>query len=121
MFSSESPDGLGIYSTKQNVPGLWYIPTDGRQEQKVLDDPPNNYQGYWTLTGTGIFYLHRGQTGNFIEFASFADPGKPTQLFRLELQPTPLAGVSVSPDGHWLVSAQMPQAGSNISLVENFR
>jgi Tol biopolymer transport system component len=121
MFSSESPDGLWIYHTKQNVPGLWRIPADGGQEQKVLDDPPNDYQGYWTLTRTGIFYLHRGQTGNFIEFASFADSRKPTQVFRLELQPTPLAGVSVSPDGHWLVSAQMPAAGSNISLVENFR
>jgi len=121
MFSSESPDGLWIYYTKQNVPGLWRIPAPGGQEQKVLDDPPNGYQGYWTLTRAGIFYLHRAQTGSFIEFVGFSDSRKPTQVVRLALQPTPLAGVSVSPDGRWLVSAQMPEAGSNISLVENFR
>jgi hypothetical protein len=39
----------------------------------------------------------------------------------LDRQPTLFSGLSVSPDQRWLIYADMAEANSNISLVENFQ
>ena len=56
-----------------------------------------------------------------IAFYSFAG-AEVNEVFRTEKEvPTGFLGLSVSPDGKWLLYTQGDQFGSDIMLVENFR
>jgi Tol biopolymer transport system component len=125
MIALASPDGRWIYYSKPQRSGLWRIPVTGGNEQQVLNSPRDGFQGYWTLTKDGIYYLDsgKGQSGGLssIDFASYATPDRSVRLHVLDHEPTLLSGLSISPNGRWLIYADMAEAGSNISLVENFR
>jgi len=121
MIALASPDGRWVYYSRTQVSGLWRIPVNGGAEEQVLRRPPDGFQGYWTLTKDGIYYLSSSGSQSSIEFASYASPGRSVRVHVLDHQPTLLSGLSISPDGHWLIYADMAEAGSNISLVENFR
>lgn len=121
MIAQVSPDGQWIYYSKPQTSGLWRIPMAGGGEQRVLASPRDGFQGYWTLTKTGIYYLNSNDPHGSIDFASYASPNHDVKVHFLENEPTLLSGLSVSPDGRWLIYADMAEAGSNITLVENFR
>ena len=100
--------------------GLWRISIAGGPEQQVLKDPPNGFQGYWDITKDGIYYLDAEGTQSSIDFVPFSAPDRVTRVHLLDHVPTPLSGLSVSSDGRWLIYADMAEASSNITLVENF-
>jgi Tol biopolymer transport system component len=119
---SESPDGKFLYYAKRNAPGLWRIPTEGGEETPVLDLHKAGYWRYWALTDQGIYFATAETPSRpVIEFFSFAT-GQVTQISALE---KPIIewfpGFAVSPDGRWILCAQLDQSGSDIILVENFR
>ncbi len=121
MIALASPDDHWIYYSKPQVSGLWRIPVAGGTEEQVLKSPRDGFQGYWTLTKEGIYYLDSSGSESSIDFASYAVPDRSVRVHVLDHEPTLLSGLSVSPDGRWLIYADMAEAGSNISLVENFR
>ncbi len=119
MIALPSPDGKWLYYTKNAQAGLWRVPVAGGVEQQVLHSPANGFQGYWTLTGAGIFYLDTTNRPGEIRFTSFSALDRSVLVHRLVAMPTPLAGLSVSPDGRWLVYATTAEASSNITLIES--
>lgn len=121
MIALASPDGQWVYYSKPQASGLWRIPVEGGAEQQVLTNPRDGFQGYWALTKDGIYYLNSSGTRSSIDFAGYAAPDRDVRLHLLDNEPTLLSGLSVSPDGRWLIYADMAEAGSNITLVENFR
>jgi Tol biopolymer transport system component len=120
----EGPDN-NLYFTKLRKRGLWKMPLGGGQEILVFDlDPECN--GNWTITRTGIYFVivssqiatNRSNSLSFFEFS--------TKRIRhvTDLQRRPsiyFPGLSVSPDGKSLLTAQLSNEGSDIMLVENFR
>lgn len=126
MVALASPDGQWVYYTRSGMAGLWRVPWNAGQEQQVLNQPPSRFPGYWALTRSGIYFLSeaktkaRTQARSEIDFASYADPRHPRTVHVLNHEPTLFSGLSVSPDEHWLVYADMAEASSNISLVENY-
>jgi Tol biopolymer transport system component len=119
---SESSDGKFLYYAKRNAPGLWKVPTGGGEETPVLDLHKAGYWRYWALTDKGIYFATAETSSRpAIEFFSFAT-GQVTQIATLE---KPIVqwyrGLAVSPDGRWILCAQLDQSGSDIILVENFR
>ncbi len=120
MIALVAPDGQWIYYTKSGMAGLWRISIAGGPEQQVLKDPPNGFQGYWDITKDGIYYLDAEGTQSSIDFVPFSAPDRVTRVHLLDHVPTPLSGLSVSSDGRWLIYADMAEASSNITLVENF-
>jgi Tol biopolymer transport system component len=116
----ESPDGKFFYYAKgRRLPGIWRIPVEGGTETPVLDHHQAGFWRVWTVTEQGIYFATAENPSRpLIEFFSFAT-GQVTQIAALE-KPFYL-GLSVSPDGRWLIYSQLDQSGSDIMLMENFR
>lgn len=118
----ESPDGKTLYYAKRihfpgyrKTEGLWKVPADGGKETLVLRELGAGRYECWGLTGEGI-YFYNDHT-DAIEFFSFATR-RITQIAKPEKRGGSLA---VSPDGRWILFAQVVIDTSHIILVENFR
>lgn len=116
----ESLDGKTLYYAKgQTVPGLWKIPVQGGEETLVLEQLGAGYWGEWSLATEGIYFCDASTKA--IEFFSFATH-KVTQVAKPEKDIAhPGTSLAVSPDGRWILYAQVDQVNSDIMLVENVR
>jgi serine/threonine protein kinase/Tol biopolymer transport system component len=114
----ESPDGKSVYYEKGEgeIPGLWKVPVEGGEETLVLEQLGSRQWLSWGLTTEGIYFYHASTKA--IEFFSFATR-RITQIAKLENPPS--TGLAASPDGRWILYAQLDQNTSRIMLVENFR
>jgi Tol biopolymer transport system component len=112
----ESPDGKTLYYAKGlSVRGLWKVPVQGGEETQVLHQPWAGLFEGWGLAREGIYFYN--DDTNAIKFFSFATH-KITQM----VKPGKRGGdVALSPDGRWILFAQVDQDTSHIMLVENFR
>lgn len=119
----ESFGGKFFYYAKgRNLPGIWRIPVAGGEEAPVLDHHQAGLWRSWAVVERGIYFI-TAETPNrpSIEFFSFATD-RVTQVATLESPiPRGIPGISVSPDGRWLLYTQLDQSGSDILLMENFR
>ncbi|HST10288.1 MAG TPA: protein kinase [Terriglobales bacterium] len=119
----ESPDGKFIYYVKSlTSTELWRIPAEGGQASKVLEGV-SNYLNLAIVDG-GVFFVPDREitASSSIRFLSFAtNKIRPVATFNKPLDTPALGGMSVSPDGGWILYTQFDQAGSELMLVENFR
>ncbi|HWS87537.1 MAG TPA: protein kinase [Pyrinomonadaceae bacterium] len=114
----ESPDGRFVYYTKENVQGLWRVPTEGGEEARVLEQVR---QGSWALWEQGVYFVN-AETHPYtsVEFYSFATGGtKRVATIEKELFGSGPA-LAATADGRWILYAQNDQTESDIMLAENF-
>jgi Tol biopolymer transport system component/DNA-binding winged helix-turn-helix (wHTH) protein len=118
----ESPDGKFLYYTKFDAPGAWQVPVQGGQETKILDEPPEKYWGYFAVGPDGLYYSGGSGKGRpALKFYDFATR-KITVLGETHSSPFEGApGMSVSPDGRFVLYVQVDEAFNNLMLAENFR
>ena len=121
----ESMDGKFLYYTKgRNVVGIWRVPVEGGEERLVVDTHKAGYWSAWTLVEKGIYFMTAEQPARpAIEFFSFST-GKVTEVVALTKPFRPWTnpeGLSVSPDGRWILYTQEDRSDTDIMLVENFR
>lgn len=116
---TESPDGKWVYYTKADSPGIWRIASDRGPEARVLDQPAVGFWGYWSLTGNELFYLDSSAKSPEIRSLDMVK-NQGRRIYTLERVPPPFSGLSVSPDGNWLLHTDLAEVGSHITLVENF-
>lgn len=119
-FQRESPDGRHLYFIKPGS-GLWWIPITGGDESPVwsssggdvrLPDGSNwilYESGFLYAAGSRLHYLPAGR-GRLAPAAGPVIPG----LLRS-------AGLSLSPDGRWLLLARQEQSGTTLMLMDHFR
>ena len=114
----ESYDGKTLYYAKSQAgPGLWEVPVAGGEETPVTKQLAA--WGYWGLTQKGIYFYDAGTKA--IEFYSFATR-KVVRVVTPERDPVLyICGLSVSPDGRWILYTQVDTSSSNIMLVQDFR
>ena len=115
----ESYDGKTVYYAKGLIAsGLWKVPVEGGEESLVLEQLGAGLWGYWGLTQDGIYYYNASTRA--VEFVSFATR-EVTNVVAPERDPIfGEPGLSVSPDGRWILYAQEDVAASHIMLVDNF-
>jgi len=119
FIACEAPDGKSVYYTKgYSLPeGLWKMPVNGGEESQVL---PSVVQIAFSLVKEGIYFIARpGTDGKYsIQFLSFAT-GKVKTV--APISGSPSEGLSVSPDGRFLLFSQANEVNSDLMLVENFK
>ena len=122
MAAVESPDGKFIYYAKFSDPGIWRMPVEGGEENLVLKQLEPGFWGNWAMVDQGIYFVNLDAKRNpTIKFFNFAT-GRMTQVAAPEKLPVlGMPGLAVSPDGRWILYAQVDQDISDIMLVENFR
>jgi Tol biopolymer transport system component/DNA-binding winged helix-turn-helix (wHTH) protein len=119
FVGTESYDGQWLYFAKADSPGVWRTPVTGGDEQKIVDQPRVGYWGYWCLAKDGIYYLNQSGSPMTIDFANLTGEHRFT-VHVLERNPPPFAGLTVDPDGHFLLYSDQLDVGSHITLVEGF-
>jgi Tol biopolymer transport system component len=119
FVAQESPDGKWIYYTKYNLPGLWRLPVAGGNEVKVLDNPPPGYWAYFSTATDGVYFLRIQGSKATINFYDSARATS-SELYELRRRPALFSGLSVSPDGRWILYTDALSRDGDIVLVENF-
>jgi len=111
MAPTESADGKTLYFVKAAGKGsLWKMPVGGGSEEKIAD---SIYRYNYALTEKGV-YLSRDGSIDFLNFAT-------GEIRSVVKAPRPDLGLTVSPDGRYLLSVQVDSVGDDLMLVENFR
>jgi hypothetical protein len=90
------------------------VPVDGGDETQVLESLLNNN---FTVVRKGVYFVPASGPLS-IEFMNFAN-GKVVGIARPLHEPA--WGLSVSPDGRWLLYSEFEGRQSDLMLVENFR
>ena len=116
----ESPDGQFFYYAKgRGVSGIWRVPVAGGQETPVLERRQAGLRRAWTVVAEGIYFATTETPSQpMIEFFNFAT-GKLTTIITIDKPFN--AGLSISPDGRWLIYTQVDRTGRDIMLMENFQ
>lgn len=111
----ESPDGKSIFYEDVSG-GLSKMPVSGGQESQVL---PSVVNRAFSLVNEGIYFIPGpGADGkSSIQFLSFAT-GKVKTVAPISRPPH--GGLSVSPDGRFILFSQVDEVGTDLMLVENF-
>ncbi len=117
--SMESHDGRYLYYTKgRRVPGIWRMPVSGGKEELLPELKPVERFRYWELGRGGVYFV-RSYKEPRLEFFDFAT-GHVVALRTLPRPPSDLVrGLSVSPDGEYLLYTQADLTLRQIMLVEN--
>jgi Tol biopolymer transport system component len=120
MVALESADGHWLYFTKYGESGIWRRATSGGPERKVFDRLSDGSQNYWTLGGGSLYSLSDQGSQSSLQRI---DPqtGHTQTVHVLKHDPTPFAGLSITPDGKLIVFAELARASSDLMLVEHFQ
>jgi len=117
----ESPDGKSLYILRNDEghAGFWKMPIEGGHETQLVPGVQWNSSGSWS---DGICYLDFDESPPEIKQMDFAT-GRVRRLGTLDTGNLIryVLGISVSPDGKWLLYTRLDHTESNIVLVENFR
>ena len=117
MTAFELPGGKYLYYTKAEFDKrLWKCALDGGGESEVLNGVA--HRGF-ALTADRIYYL-RDEPGGEIAIRRFMMNTREDSRIATMTKPTYL-GLSLSPDGRYLIYSQVDQEGADLMLVNNFR
>jgi Tol biopolymer transport system component len=119
----EASDGKEVYYAKAfGVSDVWKVPVAGGEETRVLG-PADSFQ--FAVVAGGIYFIEPGNPGNAewikgnsLKFFSFAK-GTAEKVFDIKYSPE--MGLSVSPDGRYVLFSQFDGWVCDLMLVENFR
>ena len=115
--AAESPDGKYIFYARRDEPGLWKMPIEGGEETLVLDRLKTGHWGNWVVLEKGIYFINSDSEAA-IEFFDFATR-RASRVTEIKTPNNP--GLAISPDGRWILYAQVDRTDGDIMLVENFR
>jgi Tol biopolymer transport system component len=119
----ESPDGRWIYFTQdRGSSSIWRMPTAGGVEEPLFDFHQKNYSRIWTVADEGVYFaVPSSNTHSAIKFFSFSTRTEKTITEIDRILPSGVSGLTISPDGKFLLFPLFAQRGSDLMMIENFR
>ena len=119
----ESPDGRWLYFTQdRGSSSIWRMPTAGGAEAPLFDFHQKNYSRVWTVAGEGVYFaVASSKTKSSIKFFSFSTGAEKTVAEVDRVLPSSVSGLTISPDGRWLLFPLFARRGSDLMMIENFR
>jgi Tol biopolymer transport system component len=119
VFAAESADGLFLYYSKYEAPGIWKMPLNGGAETHVLEKPEAGDWANWALARNGIYFFDsNSENDKGVKFFDFAG-GKTIRISPSESRAG--VGMAVSADGKTIFYDQNEFTESTVMLVKNFR
>lgn len=119
----EEPGGKYVFYASNEKPGLWRIPVSGGAEELVLPLAAGMW-GNWAIAGSRLYFIDPdGREGG--RFAiRYLDLATNVQKTLALLPRNPVSadnGFAVSPDGRWILFAQVDAGGSDILIADAFK
>ncbi len=116
----ESPDGKFLYYTKALFStSLWKVPIEGGEASKVLEGL-SNYQNFAIVKG-GVYFAPTDDAIGVSSSIQFLRFGTNNISNVATFEKSFVYGLTVSPDGAWILYSPDQQFRSELMLVENFR
>jgi Tol biopolymer transport system component len=117
---AESPDGQFLYYRKgRSVPGIWRLPASGGQPA-LISGTETTFSRYWQLAKGGIYFVDPSGEPPALKYLDLI-AGHAPLLAKL---PAGLVvgprGLTISPDGRWILFTREDLTFSDIMLVEDF-
>src|SRR5262249_21687671 len=95
-YATESADGQFVYLSKLEESGVWKMPLNGGEEQRVLDQPEGFNWFNWALASGGIYYVNQSDAQKpRIEFFDFATRKRTL----IDVVEKARSGLALAPDG----------------------
>ena len=119
----ESPDGRRLYFTQdRGSSSIWRMPSGGGAEEPLFDFHQKGYSRMWTVTNEGVYFaVASSNTQSTIKFFNFSTGTEKTVAELDRILPGGVSGLTISPDGKWLLLPLFAQRGSDLMMIENFR
>src|SRR5215475_2024416 len=119
----ESPDGRWIYFAQdRGSSSIRRMPAAGGVESSVMDFHQKGYSRGWTVTSEGLYFaVASSNTQSTIKFFSLSTGAEKTVAEIDRVLPSSVSGLTVSPDGRWLLLPLFARRGSDLMMIENFR
>ena len=57
FFGVESYDGRYLYYVKYFCSGIWRMPIDGGEEERIMNLPEPWFLGYWDISESGVYFF----------------------------------------------------------------
>jgi eukaryotic-like serine/threonine-protein kinase len=117
----ESQDGKSLYfSSAEPDSEIRVMASSGGPDHPLEGMPKIRNFTDWALSQDGIFFLDRGALPVTIKFFDFRTK-QVRQIAALNKPASDWGGLSISPDGKWLVYSQVDDTPSDIMLVDHFQ
>ncbi|MBS1810482.1 MAG: PD40 domain-containing protein [Acidobacteria bacterium] len=119
----ESPDGQWLYFTQDRGSSqIWRMPVAGGEETPIFDFHQKNYSRMWLVVSDGIYFaVPASSTRTGIKFFDFATNSEKSLAEVDVTLRSSVSGLSLSPDGKWLIFPVTTQRGSDLMMIEDFR
>jgi len=115
----ESPDGKFLYYTKYlGATSVWRVPLNGGQAAAKVLEGLSSYLNL-AIVDKGIYFvpMQDAASGSSIQFLDL----QANQITRIaSFERSAGDGLALSPDGQWILYAQIDKSSAELRLVENF-
>jgi Tol biopolymer transport system component/DNA-binding winged helix-turn-helix (wHTH) protein len=117
----ESYDGRYLYYVKHFCAGIWRMPIEGGEEERIINLPEPWYLGYWDISESGVyFYDVAASPRPTIKYYDFKSRRITTVLEPEGQAKIWSSGISVSRDGRTLLY-EMVHATSTLMVADEIR
>lgn len=118
-FSPAATDSL-VYIARLDANGPWRLPLTGGRAARISDTWQlwTTDWGYWDIHTDGIYFTERARDGQALLRYTFAAQTVDTLAVVPIFTDWNLPGLTVSPDGQWLLFTQLDRSSGDLMMVE---